>query len=173
MLSVFGVFSRLFFSTVLLTSNCMDFPQGKFCLFKQLITFHSTKTLRIVTIGFRTPQELRGAIKIQSADEDSATLRPRHLLPANQHSPMEEERGDLIGVVASWGVVLFAQGCCISQACMAACYEAPRPLKFPLSRTFQRLHEETKLCCLRVDVIYLREKSFPQSRSFQGIGKLL
>ena len=94
---------------------------------------------------FRTPGKLRGAIKIQSADENSSTLPPRHLLLTNQRSSMEEERAVLIGVVTSWGVVLFAQGYCISQACMAACYEAQRPLKFPFLETFQRLHEETKL----------------------------
>ena len=71
---------------------------------------------------FGTPAKLGGAVIIQSADENSSTLPPRHLPLANQRSPLEEERAALIGVATSWGVVLFAQGYCRSLACMAACY---------------------------------------------------
>lgn len=92
---------------------------------------HQNLPFRFKTIRFRdkqalfgTPCELRGAIKIQSADENSSTLPPRHLPLANQRSPLEEERAHLIGVAALRGVVLFAQGYCISQGCMAACYKA-------------------------------------------------
>lgn len=57
------------------------------------------------------------------------------------------------------------------QACMAACYETQRLVKFPFLETLQRLHEETKLFCLWEESIYFKGKSFAASWSLLGIGK--
>ena len=78
-----------------------------------------------------------------------------------------------------WLAWLVYGGSCCSrkaityQACMAACYEAQRPLKFPILETFRRLHEETKLFCLWEESIYFKGKSFAASWSLLGIAKVL
>lgn len=78
--------------------------------------------------------EVRGAVIIQSADENSFTLPPRHLSLANQRSSIVEERADLIGVASAWGVVLSAQGYCISLAWRHA--TGSESTEIPLLRDF-------------------------------------
>ena len=72
-------------------------------------------------VPLRRHGEVRGAVIIQSADENSFTLPPRHLSLANQRSSIVEERADLIGVASAWGGrVVRARLLHISS--MAACY---------------------------------------------------
>ena len=99
-------------------------------------------------------RQLRGAVIIQSADENSSILPPRHLPLANQHSSLEEERADLIGVATSWGVGVVRARLLHISSMHGGMLWAQRPVKFPFPETYQRFHEQTKLCLLREEAMY-------------------